>query len=75
MGIGHAQQPTPAKQYTYFDGLPSDRIEAIGQDSLGLIYLKTDKNSGIESGKFLERGKYKNDVNNRGFTTKDFFMG
>ena len=51
MGIGHAQQPTPAKQYTYFDGLPSDRIEAIGQDSLGLIYLKTDKRYSVFNGK------------------------
>ena len=37
-------------------------------DSL-MIFLKTDKNSGIESGKFLERGKYLNDMNGRRFTT------
>lgn len=29
-------------------------------DSL-MIYLKKEKNSGFDGGKFLERGKYKND--------------
>lgn len=35
------------------------------EDDSIMIYLKTDKNSGIDSGKFLERGKYKNDINNK----------
>ena len=45
------------------------------EDDSIMIFLKTDKNSGIESGKFLERGKYKNDLTGKKFTTVDFFMG
>ena len=48
--IGLAQQADPYKQYTYYDGLPSDNVLEIGQDSLGLIYLRTDKGNSVFNG-------------------------
>ncbi|WP_146090710.1 sensor histidine kinase [Aureitalea marina] len=38
------------KQYTYYDGLPSDNVLEIGQDSLGLIYIKSDKGTSLFNG-------------------------
>lgn len=43
-------------------------------DSL-MIYLVTGKNSGVISGKFLEKKKYKNDVTGSYFKPQDFFVG
>ena len=40
-----------------------------------MIYLLTEKNSGVISGKFLERKKYKNDNSGTYFKPADFFVG
>lgn len=40
-----------------------------------MIYLQTDRNSGILNGKYLERSKYKNDETGEYFRMEDLFMG
>lgn len=40
-----------------------------------MIYLITEKNSGVISGKFLERKKYKNDSTGNYFKPQDLFVG
>lgn len=45
-----------------------------GDDSV-MIYLITEKNSGVTSGKFLEKKKYKNDITGSYFKPQDFFVG
>lgn len=45
-----------------------------GDDSL-MLYLQTDRNSGIINGKYLERSKYKNEESGDYFKMADLFMG
>ena len=45
-----------------------------GDDSL-MLYLQTERNSGVLNGKYLERQKYKNDVTGEYFKMSDLYMG
>lgn len=40
-----------------------------------MLYVQSDRNSGLENGKFLERNKYKNDETGKYYAMKDLFMG
>lgn len=46
----------------------------MGDDNI-MLYVISDENSGIESGKYLEKGKYKNQEKDQYFSTKDFYIG
>lgn len=45
-----------------------------GDDTI-MFYLQTERNSGIENGKYLERNKYKNDETGKFYQMKDLYMG
>lgn len=45
-----------------------------GDDKL-MVYLMNERNSGYDSGKFLEKQKYKNGETGRYFKPQDLFIG
>lgn len=40
-----------------------------------MLYLQTERNSGIQNGKYLERQKYKNEDTDEYFKMGDLYMG
>lgn len=62
--VVHAQIPFRVKEYTYFDGLPSDKVLGTAFNAKKFLYLFTGKGISVFDGyRFISFPNFNNDIN------------